>query len=78
MGILISCRNQNGDPTFFRFPVGIKVGVLISCKDQSRGSGLDSSVRRAPASKLRGPGFESRPGTVGGPVSIIMLGARPC
>ncbi len=29
------------------------------------------------ASKLRGPGFKSRPDTVGGPVTIIMLGARP-
>ncbi len=28
------------------------------------------------ASKLRGPGFKSRPGTVGGPVTI-MWGARP-
>ncbi len=27
--------------------------------------------------KLRGPGFKSRPGTVGGPVTIIMWGARP-
>ncbi len=29
------------------------------------------------ASMLRGPGFKSRPGTVGGPVTIIMWGARP-
>ncbi len=41
-------------------------------------SGLVSSVRRALASKLRGPGFKSQPGTVGGPVTIIMWGARPC
>ncbi len=40
-------------------------------------SGLVSSVRRALASKLRGPGFKSQPGTVGGPVTIIMWGARP-
>ncbi len=30
-------------------------------------AGLVSSVGRALASKLRGPGFKSRPGTVGGP-----------
>ncbi len=29
------------------------------------------------ASKLRGPEFKSWPGTVGGPVTIIMWGARP-
>ncbi len=40
-------------------------------------SGLVSSVRRALASKLRGPGFNSRPGTVGGQATIIMWGARP-
>ncbi len=40
-------------------------------------SGLVSSVRRALASKLRGPGFKSRSGTTGGPVTIIMWGARP-
>ncbi len=39
--------------------------------------GLVSSVRRALASKLRGPGFKSRPGTVGSPATIIMWGARP-
>ncbi len=39
-------------------------------------SGLVSSVGRALASKLRGPGFKSRPGTVGGLVIIIMWGAR--
>ncbi len=39
--------------------------------------GLVSSVRRALASKLRGLGFKSRPGTVGGPVTIIMWGAWP-
>ncbi len=39
-------------------------------------SGLVSSVRRALASKLRGLGFKSQPGTVGGPVTIIMWGAR--
>ncbi len=39
--------------------------------------GLVSSGRRALASKLRGPGFKSRPGTVGGPVTIIMCDARP-
>ncbi len=39
-------------------------------------SGLLSSVRRALVSKLRGPGFKSRPGTVGGPVTIMMWGAR--
>ncbi len=40
-------------------------------------SGLVSSVVRALASKLRGPGFKFRPGTVGGPITIIMWGARP-
>ncbi len=40
-------------------------------------SGLVSSVRRSLASKLRGPGFKSQPGTVGAPVTIIMWGARP-
>ncbi len=40
-------------------------------------SGFVSSVRRALASKLRGPGFKSWPGTVGGRLTIIMWGARP-
>ncbi len=40
-------------------------------------SGLDSSVRRALASKPRGPGFKSQPCTVGVPVTIIMWGAQP-
>ncbi len=49
-------------------------------------SGHIRSVRRAFASKLRGPGFKSWPGTVGGPaqpgtvdglVTIIMLSAQP-
>ncbi len=35
-------------------------------------SGLISSVRRALSSKLRGPGFKSQLGTVGGLVTIIM------
>ncbi len=35
-------------------------------------SDLIISVKRAFASKLRDPGFKSRPGTVGGPVTIIM------
>ncbi len=35
-------------------------------------SDLVSSVRRALASMLRGPGFKSQPGRVGGPVTIIM------
>ncbi len=39
--------------------------------------GLVSSVGSALASKLRGPEFKSRAGTVGGPVTIIMWGARP-
>ncbi len=39
--------------------------------------GLISTVRRALSSKLRGPGFKSWPGTVGGPVTIIMWGAWP-
>ncbi len=47
---------------------------LFTCQYSS---GFVSSVRRALASKLRGPGFKSRPGTVGGPVTIIMWGARP-
>ncbi len=37
---------------------------------------LVSSVGRALASQLGGPGFKSRPCTVGGPVTIIMWGAR--
>ncbi len=37
-------------------------------------TGLISSVRRPLASKLRGPGLKSRPGTVGGPITIIMWG----
>ncbi len=40
-------------------------------------SGLVSLVRRTLASKLRGPGFNSRPGIVGGPVTIIMWGVQP-
>ncbi len=36
-----------------------------------------SSVRTALTSKLRGPGWKSRPGTVGGQVNIILWGARP-
>ncbi len=40
-------------------------------------SGLATSVRGALASKLRGPGFKSGPGTVSGLVTIIMWGARP-
>ncbi len=40
-------------------------------------SGLVSSVRRALASKLRGPGFNSWPCTVGGPDTIKMWCARP-
>ncbi len=36
-----------------------------------------SSDRRALASKLRVPGFKSRPGTLGGPLTIIMWGAQP-
>ncbi len=32
-------------------------------------------VRGALSSKLRGPEFKSRPGTVGGPVTILMWGA---
>ncbi len=38
---------------------------------------LVSSVRRALSSKLKDPGFKSQPDTVGGPVTIIMWGARP-
>ncbi len=38
---------------------------------------LVSSVRRAISFKLRGPGFKSQPGTVGGSVTIIMWGAQP-
>ncbi len=39
--------------------------------------GLVSSVMRALASKLRGSGFKYWPGTVDGPVTIIMWGAPP-
>ncbi len=41
------------------------------------GTQVISSVRRALASKLIGLGFKSQPGTVVGPVTIIMWGARP-
>ncbi len=50
---------------------------LISGGDDHCAHYLHYSVRRALAAKLRGPGFKSRPGTVGGPVTIIMWGARP-
>ncbi len=39
-------------------------------------SGLISSVRRALASKVRGPGFKSRPGTVGGHYNNVGCSAR--
>ncbi len=39
-------------------------------------TGLVSSVKRALSSKLRGPEFKSRPGTVGGQVTIIMWSAQ--
>ncbi len=39
--------------------------------------GLVSSVRRALASKLIGSVIKYQPGTVGGPVTIIMWGAQP-
>ncbi len=45
---------------------------LITSQKQITVLGLFSSVRRALASKLRGPGFKSQPGTVGGPVTIIV------
>ncbi len=35
-------------------------------------SGLVSSVRKALASMLKGPGFKFQPGRVGGPVTIII------
>ncbi len=38
-------------------------------------SGLVSSVKRTLSSNLRSPGFKSWPGTVGGPVTIIMWDA---
>ncbi len=40
-------------------------------------SGLVSSVWRALSSKVRGPGFESWPGTVDSSVTIIMCSALP-
>ncbi len=49
---------------------------LVYILNKEPGTGLVSSVRRALTSKLRGPGFKSRPVTVGGPVTIIMWGAR--
>ncbi len=60
----IICSNQVQDP------LCVYNSMNVLC-------GLVSSVRRALASKLRGPGFKSWPGTVGGQVTIIMLGARP-
>ncbi len=45
--------------------------------DDTLKSGLISSVRRVLSSKLRGPVFKFWPGIVGGPVTIIMWGARP-
>ncbi len=47
-------------------------GAMEISANQGHISGLVSSVKRALASKLRGPGFKSWPGTVGGPVTIIM------
>ncbi len=40
-------------------------------------SGLISTVSRALSSKLRGPGFKSRPRIVGSLVSILMWGVWP-
>ncbi len=40
-------------------------------------SGLVNLIRRAPSSKLRGPGFKSQPGTVGNLITIIMSDALP-
>ncbi len=40
-------------------------------------SDLVSSVSRALSSKLRDPSFKPLPGTVGGPVTIIMWDVRP-
>ncbi len=58
-----------GDSTklFHTFTFRFLLGILC----------LVSSVGRALASKLRGPGLKSWPGTVGGRVTIIMWGARP-
>ncbi len=56
-------------------PIRLTDFTLSFCQDWEYG--LVSSVRRALASKLRGPGFKSRLGTVGGPVTIIMWGAQP-
>ncbi len=42
----------------------------------NRLSVLNSSVRRAFASKLKGFVFQSRPGTVGGPGTMIICGAQ--
>ncbi len=51
--------------------------LVIISESKTKAPGLVSSVSRALASKLRGPGFKSWPGTVGVPVTIIMWGARP-
>ncbi len=43
--------------------------ILVKKKDKKKENTF--------ASKLRGPGFEPWPGTVGGLVSIMMWSARP-
>ncbi len=54
-----------------------KKSAIPKAKRSAAIRSVASSVRRALASKLRGPGFKSWPGAVGGPVTIIMRGARP-
>ncbi len=51
--------------------------ILTKTKLPALLSGLVSSDRKALSSKLRGHGFKSRPGTVGGLATIIMWGAWP-
>ncbi len=51
--------------------------VHVVAVSESPMYGLVSSVRGALGSKLRGHRFKSQPGTVGGPVTIIMWGALP-
>ncbi len=51
--------------------------MLHNCKCLMILSGLVNKGSRALSSQLRGPRFKSRPGTVGGPVTIIMCGVPP-
>ncbi len=59
LGYIKESSNTQYVPDVF-YKVSVRVFTLIS------------SVRRVASSKLRDPGFKSQPGTVSGPVTIIM------